>query len=100
IFQEDFGKAGLAVDLRDGLYPNTRCVKREEDQRQTLVALRRRIGAEQAEGPIGEDGAGRPDLMAVQNIFVTLTARGGTHGGKVAAGLRLGPGLRPDFLAR
>src|SRR5690606_24532612 len=34
------------------------------------------------------------------DIFVAVAGGGGTQRGKVAAGLRFGPGLRPDFIAR
>jgi len=57
VLQEDLGEARLAVDLRDRPDAHARRLQREQDQRQAAVPFRGRVGAEEAERPVGEHGA-------------------------------------------
>ncbi len=60
-----------------------------------------RIGAEQAEAPVGPDGARRPDFLAIDGVSLALGIEDGlgTHSGHVGTGIGLRPALRPDFFA-
>src|SRR6185369_8221608 len=98
VFEEDLGEADVTVDLADRVAGNALLIEPEEDQAHALVALAARL-TEQAEGPVGEGRAARPDLVAIEHVIIALAHGGRANPGKVGPGLRLGPGLGPDLLA-
>ena len=64
------------------------------------MLLRRRIGAHQAEDPVGIVGIGRPDLLAVDDKIIAVAFGAGLQRGEVGAGIRLGITLAPADEAR
>ena len=64
-----------------------------------MVTAGRRVAAEQAKEPVGKDGTGRPDLLAVQDVLVALANGATTDGSHVGAGIGLGPALGPHVIA-
>ena len=58
-----------------------------------------RVGAHQAEAPVGLVGVGGPDLLAVDQPVVALVLAAGGEAGEVGAGARLRIALAPADLA-
>ena len=65
-----------------------------------LVLGRRRIGAHDQQAQVGDVGVAGPDLLAVDDEVVAVAHALGFERGQVAAGVRLGEALAPDFVAR
>ena len=59
-----------------------------------------RVGAHQAEDPVGLVGVGGPDLLAVDQVMVALVLRLGLQTGEVGPGAGFGVALAPAGLAR
>src|SRR4030095_13852276 len=64
-----------------------------------FLLLRVRIGAHQAEHPVGLVGVGRPDLLAVDDVVIAVEHRARLEAGEIAAGARLRVALTPADLA-
>ncbi|MNR08311.1 hypothetical protein D3C85_1244590 [compost metagenome] len=60
-----------------------------------MVTAGRRIAAKQAKQPVGEDGPGRPGLLAVEDILIAVAGGLAGNRGHVRAGIGLRPALRP-----
>ena len=72
----------------------------QHEARQATMAGAVRVAAGEDERPIGDVGAGRPGLAAVEPPPVTVTGRGGRQVGEVRAGARLAEQQAPRQLAR
>ena len=59
---------------------------------------RLRVGAHQAEAPVGVVRGGGPDLLAVDDVVVALPLRRGPQAGEVGAGAGLGEALAPPVV--
>src|SRR5262249_20658018 len=72
------------------------------DQKEAdAVLLHLGVGAHEAEAPVGETAAGRPDLLTIDQIVVTLVLGLGLQAGQVGARARFRIALTPtDFSAR
>src|SRR5262249_36855991 len=70
-----------------------------QEERDAGLRLGGRIGANQAEDPVGMLGQRGPGLVAVDDVVVTISNRLGADGGEVRAGARLGITLAPPVLA-
>ena len=75
--------------------------RRHVDQHEARCprASRRRVGAHQAEAPVGLVGVAGPDLLAVDQPVVALVLAAGLQAGEVGAGAGLGIALAPADLA-
>ena len=60
IVEEDFGERILAVERLNRADGHAGSIQRHHQETQAVVPAGRRIAAEQAEGHVGEAGAGRP----------------------------------------
>ena len=71
-----------------------------EQQVADAAVLRRvRVRAGEHEHPVGEVGAGGPDLLAVDDVVVAVADGAGLEAGEVAAGAGLAEALAPRDLA-
>ena len=70
-----------------------------DQQEADALVLLRRVGAHQAEAPVGEMRAARPDLLAVDQVVVALVLGLGLQAARSDAGARLGEALAPAQLA-
>ncbi|MCY1222161.1 hypothetical protein D9M72_342420 [compost metagenome] len=100
VVEEDLGETGLAVELADRAHGDARRIERHQHEGQPVVSRRGRIGAEQPEQPVRPHRPRRPDLLAVDDVVIAVAARAAADRGHVGTGVRLGPALRPDMLAR
>ncbi|KAK0334014.1 hypothetical protein LTR94_018300 [Friedmanniomyces endolithicus] len=100
IVEEGFAEGGLAADQGDGPGGDARRLHVEQDEGDAQMFGRLRIGADQAEDPVGLVGVGGPDLLAVDDPVVAAILRLGLDRGQVGAGAGLGIALAPaDFAA-
>src|SRR6185312_11260163 len=97
--EEGLAERALAADQLDR--PRLDAGGRHVDQheRDALVLLRRRVGAHQAEAPVGEVGVAGPDLLAIDQPVVALVLAAGLQRGEVRPRARLGVALAPADLA-
>ena len=65
-------------------------VHRDDDDRDALVLLGVRIGADGEPAVVGATGEGGPHLLAVDDVLVTVAHGAGLERGEIGAGLRLG----------
>ena len=63
------------------------------------MLLGRKIGPDERENPVRLVGIGGPDLLAVDQIVITLVLALGHQRREIGAGIRLGIALRPADLA-
>ena len=97
--EEGLAERAFAADQLDR--PRLDAGRRHVDQheRDALVLLGRRVGAHQAEAPVGLVGVAGPDLLAVDQPVVALVLAPGLQRREVGAGARLGIALAPADLA-
>ncbi|GCC45919.1 hypothetical protein chiPu_0030186, partial [Chiloscyllium punctatum] len=100
IVEEGFAERRIAGDQQDRFGRHALRGHVEQDEADAVVLLGRRIGAHQAEDPVGIVGVGGPDLLAVDDVVVTVADRAGLQRGEVRAGVRLGIALAPADQAR
>ena len=96
VFEEDLVDLEAAVDQLDRAQRDAGGVHREDQQRDApLLLLRRRVGADQAEDPVGVLAQRGPGLLAVDDPVVAVADGGGAQRGEVGAGVGLGEALAP-----
>ena len=88
-----------AGDQLDRPRLDARLVHVDQQEGDALVLLGLRVGAHQAEAPVGVLRAGGPDLLAVDQPVVALVLALGLQAGEVGAGAGLGVALAPAQLA-
>src|SRR6185503_7240988 len=71
-------------------------VDQDETDALLLSAL---IGSNKAEAPIGVPASGRPDLLAIDEIVISLVFRFGSERREIRAGSRLRVTLTPSHLS-
>ncbi|MCY1409471.1 hypothetical protein D9M71_248220 [compost metagenome] len=89
----------LAVEGDDRPHGDARGLHVDQQEGNAALLLGLRIGAHQAEDPVGVVGVGGPDLLAVHHVVVAVTHRAGLQRRQVGAGARLGIALAPPVLA-
>ena len=91
VFEEDLVDLEAAVDQLDRAERDAGGVHREDQHRDAaLLLLRGRVGAAQAEDPVGVLAERRPGLLAVDHPVVAVAHRGRAQRGEVGAGVGLG----------
>ena len=96
VVEEEFGEARLAVEAADRPPFHPRRLGGHEEIGESLVALGLRVGAHDAEDPVGEGTTGAPGLLSVEDEVVAVEDRLGLDAGKVGARFGLAPALGPD----
>ena len=96
VLEEDLVDLEAAVDQLDRAQRDAGGVHREDQHRDAaLLLLRGRVGAAQAEDPVGVLAERRPGLLAVDHPVVAVADGGGAQRGQVGAGVGLGEALAP-----
>ena len=93
--EEGFTERRLAGDQQDRLGRDALGGHVEQDEADAVVLLRGRIGAHQAEDPVGVVGVGGPDLLTGDDVIVAVAFGAGLQRGEVGAGVGLGVALAP-----
>ena len=99
VVEKRLAERRLPVDQLDRFHCYTRIVHREQQKADAVVLRRVRVGAHQAEDPVGVIGAGCPDLAAVHQVVVAFVFRPGFQAGEVGTGSRLAVTLAPRNVA-
>ena len=89
IGQEDLVERRRSAHLPDRPDLDAGCVHRDQEHRQPGLLGDVRIGPGEQQSVVGEPGAGRPHLLAVDAPSVVLPHRGRRDGGQVGTGSRL-----------
>src|SRR5690242_2401204 len=88
-----------AVDRDDRPHRDAGPLHVDQQKRDPFLPLfRLRVGAHEAEAPIGVVRGRGPDLLAVDDIVVTVTLGGGFERSEIGAGARLGEPLAPPII--
>ena len=100
VVQERLAERRCAADELDGLHRNAGRFHIEQHEGNAVVLGRIRFRAHQTEHPIGEVGAGCPDLGAVDDEIVAVFDGPRLQAGEVGTGTGLAIALAPpDFAA-
>ena len=95
VVEEGLAERRLAGDQEDRLGRDPLRGHVEQDEADAVVLLAGRVGAHQAENPVGEIGVGGPDLLAVDDEIVAVALGPGLQRGEIGSGVRLGIALAP-----
>ncbi len=86
-----------AVHLPDRPHGDARCAHVDDEVRDAPVLLGRCIGAREQDPVLGDVGERRPDLLAVDDVFVAVALGAGRQRREVAAGGGLAEQLAPEL---
>ena len=89
-----------AVEQLDRTHAHARAFHVDQQERNAGLLFRLRIGAHQAEDPIGVLAERVPGLLAIDEIVIALAHRARAQRGQIRAGARLRIPLAPPRLAR
>ncbi len=95
IIEESFAERRIARDQQDRLGRDALRGHVEQDETDAVMLLRGRVGAHQAENPVGVVGVGGPDLLAGDEVIVAVAFGAGLQRGEVGAGVGFGIALAP-----
>ena len=87
-----------AVDGQDRAHGDAGRLHVDQQERDAFLLLRRRIGAHQAEDPVGVLRQRGPGLLAVDDVVVAVALGRGLQRGEVGAGAGLGEALAPPVV--
>ena len=99
LIEEHLVHFARAIEHDDRLHGNARRLHVDEQEGDAFLRLHARIGAHQAENPVGELRERGPRLLAVDDVRVALAKRAGFEIGEIGTGARLGITLAPPVFA-
>ena len=100
VVEEHFVHGMAAVHQDQRAHRDARALHVDQQERDAFLALlHRRVGAHQAEDPVGVVRVGGPDLLAVDDVLVAIPLGLGLERGQVASRARLGVALAPEVVA-
>ena len=99
VVEEGLAEGRIAGDQQDRPGRDAGARHVEQQEADPLMLGRGRIGAHQAEDPVGLVGIAGPDLLAVDQPVIALVLALGLQAGEVGAGAGLGIALAPADLA-